>query len=122
MNKDDSFMSLDDQVRINNFSYMVDKKNELIQIISWFLKDIKEIKESFDELDLVLEEELYYMVGSSYVLTNVTKIKEKKELQLKDLEINKKEKEKELMTIKQNIKEEGEMLKKRFGDSINLEE
>jgi len=119
---DDSSIQItwEDQKKINNFSRINLRFNELE-------KDIAEIKEEMNKLndasdEIFISDNINYVVGELFVEVTAEQaeqlLEEKKEALKKDL----KDKQKEYKDIENKMKELKANLYARFGSNINLED
>lgn len=110
----------EDQKKINNFSRINVRFNELEREITELKEELNKLNDASDEI--FISDNISYVVGELFVEVNADQaeklLEERKEKVKKDL----KDRQKEFKDIENKMKELKANLYARFGSHINLEE
>ncbi|OIR57446.1 MAG: prefoldin subunit 4 [Amphiamblys sp. WSBS2006] len=120
--ENDAVVLWEDQNRINSFSYLLSRKEELEEVFWGLEREEAAIKSLFEELDLVMEDRLYSSYGSGYIPKSVDKIREERGRQGVEIKERKDETRRKLEDISKEMAGIRTRLEERFGESINLGE
>lgn len=87
-------ITFDDQMRINQFANHVAKIEDLKEDLKFKKNELTNIEEAIDEIELVDEEQIQFLIGEVFIYNNVEKTqallqetKAKKEEEIKNIEI-----------------------------------
>lgn len=112
----------EDQERINKFSRLNMKYDELDEDIVFIKKEVQAFKDAAEEIEGCMEEDGIMMkVGEAYTTVDEDAVLEKLNKQIADSETSLSQKSDEIETVKTELDALKKVLYAKFGSSINLE-
>eukprot|EP00438_Fugacium_kawagutii_P032955 Skav223865 [mRNA] locus=scaffold1226:140930:145722:- [translate_table: standard] len=112
----------EDQERINKFSRLNMKYDELDEDIVFIKKEVQAFKDAAEEIEGCMEEDGIMMkVGEAYTTVDEDAVLEKLNKQIADSETSLSQKSDEIESVKSELDALKKVLYAKFGSSINLE-
>lgn len=115
-------VTFEDQQKINTFSRLNSKLHETEASISSKKAEMEDLEEAGNEIMLLDDEEVPYVIGECFVYLPKEQVEEKLEQGQRELQEQVDQLEEELKGIKVKMAELKTVLYGKFGNAINLEE
>lgn len=112
----------EDQIKINEFSKLYQKKAELSAELPKLEEAVKKLEDSLSELEMTIEDEIDYQFAECFVTVSVDSAREITEKRLKELRAELREKSDRRSAMTKRISELKRQLYEKFGNNINLDE
>ena len=112
----------EDQIKINEFSKLHQKKNVINQELKKLEEAVKKVQDCLEELENSLEDEVDYQFGDCFIVTPVEEASKLSKTRLISLKEDMSNQSAERNFITKRLKELKGQLYAKFGNNINLEE